>query len=130
VHLLKSSRVDVPPGQPDVVCNGDVQQGPAWLTYQYSTSHPILRWSPSKLGLAKTLVRSCAYPPSVTRSGRRGNAILVNNLVPSKGGKGQLRTFWHSVGCELYSGRPKAPCYPFNLTGHRFRVKNRQGLHI
>jgi hypothetical protein len=57
------------------------------------------------------------------------NAILENNLVTSHGGKGQLRTFcciqWE---CELYSGRPKARCYPFNLTGHRFRGKNRQVL--
>jgi hypothetical protein len=46
------------------------------------------------------------------------NAILENNLVPSHGGKGQLRTFccieWE---CELYSGRLKARCYPFNRAG-------------
>ena len=59
------------------------------------------------------------------------NAILENNLVPSHGGKGQLRTFcciqWE---CELYSagGRPKERYYPFNLTGHRFWGKNRQVL--
>ncbi len=55
------------------------------------------------------------------------NAILENNLVPSHGGKGQLRTFcciqWE---WECYSGRPRALSYPFNLAGHRFRVKNRQ----
>ena len=58
------------------------------------------------------------------------NAILENNLVPNHGGKGQLRTFgciqWE---CKLYSGRPKARCYPFNLKNHRFRGKNRQVLH-
>ncbi len=41
--------------------------------------------------------------------------------------EGQLQTFscieWE---CELYSGRPKARCYPFNLAGHRFRGKKRQ----
>ncbi len=46
------------------------------------------------------------------------NAILENNLVPSHGGKGQLRTFccieWE---CELYSGRLKARRYPFNRAG-------------
>ena len=50
------------------------------------------------------------------------NAILENNRVPSHGGKGELRTFgciqWE---CELYSGRPKAQCYQFNLKGHSFR---------
>ena len=59
------------------------------------------------------------------------NVILENNLVPSHHGKGQLRTFgciqWE---CELYSGRPKARCYPFNMQGHRFRGKNCQVLHM
>ena len=59
------------------------------------------------------------------------NAILENNLVPSHNGKGQLRTFgciqWE---CELYSGRPKARCYPFNMKGLRFRGKNCQVLHM
>jgi hypothetical protein len=32
--------------------------------------------------------------------------------------------------CELYSGRPKARCYPFNQSGHCFRGKNSQVLHI
>ncbi len=51
VHLLKPSRLDVIPGQPDVVCADDAQQGPAqaWLQYPFSQSHPILRWLPSKL---------------------------------------------------------------------------------
>jgi hypothetical protein len=53
------------------------------------------------------------------------NAILDNNLVP--GTRGHLRTFgciqWES---ELFNGRPKARCYPFDLPGHRFRGKNPQ----
>jgi len=53
------------------------------------------------------------------------NAILDNNLVP--GTHGHLRTFgciqWES---ELFNGRPKARCYPFDLPGHRFRGKNPQ----
>ncbi len=59
------------------------------------------------------------------------NAILESNLVPNHNGKGQLRTFcciqWE---CEICSGRPKARCYPFNLSGHRFRRKNHQVFHI
>jgi hypothetical protein len=59
------------------------------------------------------------------------NAILENSLVPSHGGKGQLRTLgcieWE---CKLYSGRPKARCYPTNLKGHRFRGRNRQILDL
>ncbi len=59
------------------------------------------------------------------------NAFLENNLVPSHGGKGQLLTLcciqreW-----ELYSGRPKARCYPFYLRSHRFRGKNCQVIHM
>jgi hypothetical protein len=26
--------------------------------------------------------------------------------------------------CDLFNGRPKARCYPFNIQGHRFRNKN------
>jgi hypothetical protein len=69
--------------------------------------------------------------PPLDVDAARLNAILENNLVPSHNGKGQLRTFgciqWE---CELYSGRPKARCYPFNMKGHRFRGKNCQVLHM
>ncbi len=50
------------------------------------------------------------------------NAITTGNLVG--GPYGHLRTF----GCiqwenELFGGRPKARCYPFNIQDHRFRHK-------
>jgi hypothetical protein len=47
------------------------------------------------------------------------NNILENNLVP--GTKGHLSTLgaiqWES---ELFNGRPKAWCYPFDLPKHQF----------
>ena len=49
MHLLKPARVDVLPGQQDVVCADDMQPLQAWLEYPYRKSHPILRWLPSKL---------------------------------------------------------------------------------
>jgi hypothetical protein len=49
VHLLKPARLDVPPGQPNVVCADDMQPAPAWLEYLFCKSHLILRWLPSKL---------------------------------------------------------------------------------
>jgi hypothetical protein len=59
------------------------------------------------------------------------NAILENNLVPSYGGKGQLRIFYCiQWECELYRERPKARCHTFNLKDHSFRGKNRQVLYI
>ena len=55
------------------------------------------------------------------------NTVLENNLVASGSTGGHIRTFgaiqWE---CELYRGRPKARCYPFDLDGHRFRGKNPQ----
>ena len=84
-------------------------------------------------GSARTLGSSFRFPPKRNLEWTAGelNAILENNLVPSHNGKGQLRTFgciqWE---CELYSGRPKARCYPFNMKGHRFRGKNCQVLHM
>ncbi len=111
-------------------------RSPAWLEYPFRKSHPILRrWLPTKLAawIGENFGQELGIPPKSDGEWTAGelNAILENNLVPSHGGKGQLRTFkfcciqWE---CELYSGRPKARCYPFNLTGHRFRGENRQVL--
>ena len=131
VHLLKPARLDVPPGQPNVVCADDMQPAPSWLEYPYRKSHPILRWLPSKLAawISNNHGLELGIPPKGGLEWTAGelNAILENNLVPSQGGQGQLQTFcciqWE---CERYSRRPKARCYPFNLAGHRFRGKNRQ----
>ena len=138
MHLLKPARLEILPGQPDsdVVCADDsLLQSQGWLEYPFRKSHPIIRWLPSKL--AAWISES--YGQELQISAKRDmewmagelNAILENNLVPSQGGKGQLRTFgciqWE---CELYSGRPKARCYPFNMKGHRFRGKNRQVLYM
>ena len=133
VHLLKPARVDVLPGMPEVVCADDVQAvpAPAWLEYPYRKSHPILRWLPSKLAawIGENFGQELRIPPKRDLEWSVGelNAILENNLVPNHGGKGQLRTFgciqWE---CELYSGRPKAQCYPFNMKNHCFRGKPSQ----
>ncbi len=51
--------------------------------------------------------------------------ILINNVV--RGQHGHLRTFGGiKLECDLFNGRPKAQCYPFNIDGHRFRDKNPQ----
>jgi hypothetical protein len=136
VHLLKPARVDVLPGQPDVVCADDMQQGPAaWLEYLFRKSHQIIRWLPSKLvaWIGENFGQELHIPPKRDLEWTAGelNAILENNLVPSQGGKGQLQTlFCIQWECELYSGRQKARCYPFNLKGHHFRRKNHQVLHV
>jgi hypothetical protein len=49
VHLLKPARVDILPGQPNLLCNDDDVHQPAWLEYPFRRVHPILRWLPTKL---------------------------------------------------------------------------------
>jgi hypothetical protein len=138
VHLLKPARLDIVPGQPDsdVVCADDsLLARSGWLEYPFRKSHPIIRWLPSKLatGIGENLGQELQIPPKWDVEWTAGelNSILESNLVPSQGGKGQLRIFgciqWESR-CVLYRGRPNARCYPLNLKGHRFRGKNRQVL--
>ena len=106
-----------------VPCADDAR--PEWVAYSYLTSHPILRWLPSKLAewLAENLAEELAIPAKLGDKWtvEELNTVLERNLVSD------LRTFgaiqWE---CELYRGRPKARCYPFNLDGHRFRGKNPQ----
>ncbi len=114
VHLLELARLDVPPGQPNVVCADDMQPAaPAWLEYPFRKSHPNLRWLPTKLAawISNNHGHELGTPPKGCLEWTAGelNAILENNLVPSHGDKGQLQTFcciqWE---CESYSGRPKA----------------------
>ena len=98
MHLLKPARLDVLPEQPDVVCADDgqlaVQQ---WLEYPFRKFHPIIRWLPTKLAawIGENYGQELQIPPKRDVEWTAGelNAILENNLVPSHGGKGQLRTF-------------------------------------
>jgi hypothetical protein len=84
-----------------------MQPASAWLEYPFRKSHPILRWLPSKLAawISDNHGQELGIPPKGGLEWTAGelNAILENNLVPSHGGKGQLRTFcciqWE---CELY----------------------------
>ena len=116
------------PGDQQVVGGGpDQGQSGEWVNYPYRAAHPILRWLPSKLAewIGDNYGAALGIPPrndAAAWSVGELNAILENNLVP--GTKGHLRTFgaiqWES---ELFNGRPKARCYPFDLPGHRFRGK-------
>jgi hypothetical protein len=135
VHLLKPASVDVLPGQPNVLCNDNDVHQPVWLEYSFRRVHPILCWLPTKLAtwISENFGQELCIPPKQGLEWTVGglNTILENSLVPSHHGRGQLRTFcciqWE---CEIYSGRPKARCYPFNLSGHYFRGKYRQVFHI
>lgn len=130
INLLKAERHAAVPvdGQGLLLCDDDA--APEWVTYKFRTAHPILRWLPSKLAewIADNLSAELRIPAKKEAKWTVGelNQILASNLVPNGDG-GHLRTFatlqWE---CELYNGRPKARCYPFDLDGHRFRGKNPQ----
>ncbi len=97
VHLLKPARLDVPPGQPNVVCADDMQPASAWLEYLFRKSCLILRWLSSKLAawISDNHGQELGIPPKGCLEWTAGelNAILEKNLVLSPGGKGQLLTF-------------------------------------
>ena len=74
-------------------------------------------------GLATITEQLSAFRCGTTlQRGRSASSTPSYNLVP--GPKGHIRTFgaiqWES---ELFNGRPKAWCYPFDLPKHRFRGK-------
>ena len=129
MQLLKPSRLEVVQEQlPDDICDADIADQARWIEckyrtshpIKYRTSHPIIRWLPSKLAawIGDNYGQELGIPPMRGQKWTAGelNAILLHNLVPSSGGAGQLRTCgcieWES---ELFSGRPKARCYPFDL---------------
>jgi len=123
------------PLAPDLVQEEDVDPLPEWIQYKYRIAHPVLRFLPSKLAefIGENYAESLGIPPKRDRlkwNVEELNAILMNNLVMPRHGKGHLQTFgriqWE---CDLFNGRPSARCYPFDLDEHRFRGKNPQVLH-
>ena len=50
VQLLKPSRLEVVQEQlPDDICDADIADQARWIECKYRTSHPIIRWLPTKL---------------------------------------------------------------------------------
>ena len=132
IHLLKAERHEAVALESAgmLVVGDDDAAAPEWVSYQYRTAHPILRWLPSKLAewLGENMRDELAIPEKQgdKYTVEQLNSILASNLVPNRDG-GHLRTFTHlQWECEDYRGRPKARCYPFDLDGHRFRGKNPQ----
>jgi hypothetical protein len=113
------------------MCNTDIADQARWIKRKYSTSHPIIRWLPSKLvaWIGNDYGQELGIPPMRGHKWTAGelNTILLHHMVPSTGGACQLGTFgcieWES---ELYSCWPKARCYPFYLPSHRFQGKTCQ----
>ena len=129
IHLLKPARFRA--SVPDVLLhNEDLNPSDEWVSYPYRIAHPILRWLPSKLAewIGDNFSQSLNIAPKANADKwdvGELNDILENNLVA--GATGHLRTFgcieWE---CELFNGRPKARCYPFDMPKCRFRSTNPQ----
>jgi hypothetical protein len=133
-HFLKSSRfaVDliyaIPPSMSSsVVQNESLNLGEEYLTYAYHTKHPVLLWLLTKLAewIDSNLCDKMNFPPKqdVLWAAAELNTIITGNLVG--GSYGHLHTLgciqWE---CDLFNGRPKPRCYPFDIQGHCFRNKN------
>ncbi len=107
-----------------VVQDDSLDPGEEYITYAYRTSHQVLWWLPTKLA---EWIRA-NFCEELNIPDKQGplwiavdlNAIITGNLVG--GPHGHLHTFeciqWEN---DLFNGRPKARCYPFDIRGHRFR---------
>jgi hypothetical protein len=99
VHLLKPARLDVLPGQPDVVCADDGQPaGPALLEYPYRESHPIVRWLFTKL--AAWIGENFGQPPrckvQTTAKKDAGTLSMWNECCGEYGDQRPKRKCWGS----------------------------------
>ena len=118
----------IPPAMTEHVVQEDsLAPAQEYVTYPYRTAHPVLRWLPTKLAewIRSNLGEELKIPEKQGDlwTAAELNSIITGNLVG--GPHGHLHTFgciqWE---CEVFNGRPKARCYPFDLDGHRFRNKN------
>jgi hypothetical protein len=134
--LLKPARFrpdpewEVPPADRDgIVLDEDLDPEPEWMTYEFRRAHPVLRWLPTKLAewIGANLSDALLIPDKKEDKWTASelNDIILHHVV--RGPHGHLRTFsgikWE---CDLFNGRPKALCYPFNIDCHRFRGKTPQ----
>ena len=95
VHLLKTSSLEMVQEQlQDDLCDTDIADQARWIECKYRTSHPIIRWLPTKLAawIGDNYGQELGIPPMRGQKWTAGelNTILLHNLVPSHGGAGQL----------------------------------------
>ena len=118
----------IPPAMTDhVIQDNSLAPAQEYVTYPYSIAHPVLRWLPTKLAewIGSNFGEELKIPEKQGDlwTAAELNSIITGNLVG--GPRGHLHTFgciqWE---CEVFNGRPKARCYPFDMDGHRFRNKN------
>jgi len=136
INLLKPSRIEfqapdsapllaLPYGHPS-------SASPHWLEYVYRTSHPVLRWLPTKLAewIGENLQEALGFPDKADRRARPGTGWTpdeLNHILQQHVVDGALTTFgcveWES---ELFRGVMSARCYPFKMPNRRFHGFNPQ----
>ena len=81
----------------DMLHNENVHPAPEWIRFAYRTSHPVLRFLPTKLAefIGENYASELEIPPKTDWSKWNPaelNAILKHNLVTCRHGHGYLRT--------------------------------------
>ncbi len=97
-HTLRAFRNEVVQEQlQDDMCETDIADQARWIECKYRTSHPVIRWLPTKLaswivGVEIIMVRSVGMPRMCGQqwTAVELNTILFHNLVPSSGSSVRL----------------------------------------
>ena len=131
INFLKPSRIELQ-GQGQVLHCGSLSSSPAWLEYTYRTSHPVLRWLPTKLAewIGENLQEALGFPDKADGRASPGTGWTpdeLNHILQEHVVDGTLTTFgcveWES---EMFRGVMRARCYPFKLPKRRFHGFNPQ----
>ena len=106
-----------------------------WIQYKYRIAHPILRFLPSKLAefIGENYAKTLGIPPKRDRlkwNVEELNAILMNNLVMPRHGKGHLQTFgriqWE---CDLFNGRVQEDLQPDVILSTWMSIVSKEKIH-
>ena len=127
INFLKPSRIELQAHQLSQVLHcGSLSSSPAWLEYAYRTSHPVLRWLPTKLAewIGENLQEALGFPDKADGRASPGTGWTpdeLNHILQEHVVDGTLTTFgcveWES---EMFRGVMRARCYPFKLPKRRF----------
>ena len=105
---------------------------PDWLESVSRTSHPVLRWLPTKLAelIGENLQEVLGFPDKGDARASPGSgwtSAELNHILQAHVVDGALTTFgcveWES---DLFRGVKRATCYPFKLPGRCFHNMNPQ----
>jgi hypothetical protein len=140
INLLKPSRLEFPDQEhtPKLALpvGHSSCSSPDWLEYIYRTSHPVLRWLPTKLAewIGENLQEALGFPDKGDVRAGPGSgwtAAELNHILQAHVVDGTLTTFgcveWES---EQFRGIMRARCYPFKLPKRRFHGVNPQVFEL